>query len=93
MRRRSASETRTGSGGGGMAVASKVVKGDGDGRDGLGSNLAGGEGRSDVVGGWVAGLGVRASLLSEGYMTATWVDGEFMVPVRDHPIAVEMMSS
>ena len=27
-------------------------------------------------------------LVSELYMTATLVDGEFMVPVSDHPMAV-----
>lgn len=33
------------------------------------------------------GFASRVLLLSAVYMTATFVDGEFMVPVRDHPIA------
>jgi hypothetical protein len=32
-------------------------------------------------------------LFSELYMTATLVDGEFIVPVRDHPIAVLLLVS
>lgn len=35
-----------------------------------------------------AACGSRVLLFSELYMTATFVDGEFMVPVRDHPMAV-----
>lgn len=34
------------------------------------------------------GLVLRFSPFSEVYMTATLVDGEFMVPVSDHPIAM-----
>jgi hypothetical protein len=31
---------------------------------------------------------VLLPLFSELYMTATLVEGEFMVPVRDHPMAI-----
>lgn len=65
----------------------KLLNVDGDGW--LGSNLTGGSERSDVIEVWVAGLAVRVSLISEVYMTATLVDGEFIVPVRDHPIATK----
>jgi hypothetical protein len=41
----------------------------------------------------VAGFVSRALLLSDVYMTATLVDGEFMVPVSDHPIAEAHVSS
>jgi hypothetical protein len=35
----------------------------------------------------VAGLSSRPLVASDGYMTATLVDGEFIVPVNDQPIA------
>lgn len=35
-----------------------------------------------------AGFGSRP-LFSDVYMTATLVEGEFIVPVSDHPMAVE----
>lgn len=30
-------------------------------------------------------------LLSDVYITATFVDGEFIVPVSDHPMAVKVL--
>jgi hypothetical protein len=38
------------------------------------------------------GSRVLLLLFSELYMTATFVDGEFMVPVRDHPMAAKAVS-
>jgi hypothetical protein len=35
------------------------------------------------------GFVVRPSPFSEVYMTATFVEGEFMVPVSDQPIAMQ----
>ena len=35
-----------------------------------------------------AGFVSRPELFSDVYMTATFVDGEFIVPVSDHPMAV-----
>jgi hypothetical protein len=64
------------------------------------SNLMGGFEMRDAMEGWeLAGGGggletvafgalVLLPLFSELYMTATLVEGEFMVPVRDHPIAL-----
>lgn len=54
----------------------------------------------DAIEGWeLAGGGLetvviasRALLLSELYMTATLVDGEFIVPVSDHPMAAYFVS-
>jgi hypothetical protein len=93
-------------GGGGMEVwlnGDRVVDaGDADGC-GAGSNLMGGSEISEAMDGWeLAGGGgfdedgfeSRGLLLfSELYMTATLVDGEFIVPVRDHPIAVLLLVS
>jgi hypothetical protein len=68
----------------------------------VGSNLTGGsEMREAIEGCELAGGGgfedegfaSRAWLFSELYMTATFVEGEFMVPVRDHPMAVEVLAS
>lgn len=68
--------------------------------DGIGgcddSNLIGGFEMSEAIDGCVlagerfdgAGLVSRPVLLSDVYMTATFVEGEFIVPVSDHPIAV-----
>jgi hypothetical protein len=58
------------------------------------SNLMGGMDMRDAMEGCeLAGGGGLETwgllpLLSELYMTATLVDGEFMVPVRDHPMAI-----
>jgi hypothetical protein len=49
-----------------------------------GWELAGGGGLGTVA----FGALVLLPLFSELYMTATLVEGEFMVPVRDHPIAL-----
>jgi hypothetical protein len=63
-----------------------------------GSKLTGGFDMSEAIEGCVlagerfdgAGFDSRpVLLLSDVYMTATFVDGEFIVPVSDHPIAVE----
>lgn len=35
-------------------------------------------------------FGSRPVLFSDVYITATFVDGEFMVPVSDHPMAVRL---
>lgn len=69
----------------------------GDVADCCGSNFIGGSDIKDAIEGCaLAGTGLRAggfvarpSPFSEVYMTATLVEGEFMVPVRDHPIAVQ----
>jgi hypothetical protein len=64
------------------------------------SNLIGGldireamEGCELAGGGGLETAGFKACVLlplfSELYITATLVEGEFIVPVRDHPIAVE----
>lgn len=63
-----------------------------------GSNLAGGSEMSEAIDGCElaggggcfvdAGFPSRGLLFSELYMTATLVEGEFMVPVKDHPIAM-----
>ena len=99
---RSASETRTGSGvgtgligGGGIAVESKGWNDPGEGNAGDGSNLMVGLASTDgsgdclVFGGTGFGCSnlVSRALFSDVYMTATLVEGEFMVPVSDHPIA------
>jgi hypothetical protein len=50
---------------------------------------------SDAMEGCGFGFGGAALVLllfSELYITATFVEGEFMVPVRDHPIAVAMLA-
>jgi hypothetical protein len=63
------------------------------------SNLMGGlEMRDAIEGCELAGGGgletggfetsVLLPLFSELYMTATFVDGEFIVPVKDHPMAI-----
>ena len=100
---KSASDTSTGSGvgtvlnvelGGGMDVGLKEGKEDGDGIAGV-SNLMGGFDKMDAIEGCVlvetglelGGLASR-EVLSEVYMTATFVDGEFIVPVSDHPMAI-----
>ena len=67
----------------------------GDVKDCCDSNLMGGSDIRDAMEGcalagvWWGGGGfvVRPSPFSEVYMTATLVEGEFMVPVSDHPIA------
>ena len=43
-----------------------------------------------LVGGTWGGGGfvLRPSPFSDVYMTATFVEGEFMVPVSDHPMAI-----
>jgi hypothetical protein len=51
-----------------------------------GCELAGGGGFED------GSFGSRELLFSELYMTATFVDGEFIVPVRDHPMAARDVS-
>jgi len=69
---------------------------DGEGSGCVDSNLMGGSEMSDAIegceldGGGFGGAAFvsRGWLFSELYITATLVDGEFMVPVRDHPIAV-----
>ena len=103
---RSASEARTGSGvgmllkggGGGMDAELKGEKADGEGRECCRSNLMGGSEISDAMEGWVFAGGIagavlvlRLSLFSDVYMTATFVLGEFMVPVSDHPMAVALL--
>jgi hypothetical protein len=62
------------------------------------SNLTGGSEMRDAMEGWGralegVGLGLEGLLLlfSDEYMTATLVEGEFMVPVRDQPIAAGML--
>lgn len=116
LRRRSASETMTGSGfgralllkggGGGMEAwlnGDRVVD-DGDAEGcGAGSNLMGGSEMSEAMEGWefAGGGGFDANifesrgllLFSELYITATFVDGEFIVPVRDHPMAMLLLVS
>jgi hypothetical protein len=64
-----------------------------------GSNLRAGSDMSDAMEGCGFGFGGAALVLllllllfSELYITATFVEGEFMVPVRDHPIAVAMLA-
>lgn len=74
---------------------------DGDGMGGCDdSNLTGGFDMSEAMEGCVlAGEGfacaafVSRPLLSDVpvYMTAILVDGEFIVPVRDHPMAIEVL--
>jgi len=54
------------------------------------SNLIGGFDKTEAIEGCVPiteGLISREGLLSDVYMTATFVEGEFIVPVKDHPIA------
>jgi hypothetical protein len=83
-------------GGGGIDAELNCEKPDGDGIDWRDSNLIGGSDISDAMEGWVlagvalegGGLVIRVSPFSDVYMTATFVDGEFMVPVSDHPIAI-----
>lgn len=67
----------------------------------VGSNLTGGSEISEAMEGWefagggfvgCAALVSRVLLLSELYITATFVEGEFIVPVRDQPIAVCIVS-
>lgn len=110
FRRRSASETMTGSGlgmllyawlvgGGGIDDELKREMLCGDVKDFCGSNLMGGSDIRDAMEGcvlagvWWGGGGfvVRPSPFSEVYMTATFVEGEFMVPVSDHPIATHKL--
>lgn len=92
-------------GGGGMEAWLKcgIEADDGDGSGcGVDSNLMGGSDMRDAMEGWefagTIGLveeifGSRVLLLlSELYITATLVDGEFMVPVRDHPMAAYTIS-
>jgi hypothetical protein len=81
--------------GGGIAAALNGEKPDGEGNDWVCSNLMGGSDIREAIDGWVlaggsfggAVLVPRPSPFSEVYMTATFVLGEFMVPVSDHPIA------
>ena len=108
LSRRSASETKTGSGvgtvlnvvfgGGGIVVGSKggggVWREKGE-EVGKGSNFSGLESTEAIegcviVGAAGLGWGERGglALLSEVYITATLVEGEFMVPVRDQPMAI-----
>jgi hypothetical protein len=84
-------------GGGGMDAELNCEKADGDGRDWWrGSNLIGGSDMRDAMEGCVlaggalgsGGFVLRPSPFSDVYMTATFVDGEFMVPVSDHPMAM-----
>ena len=83
-------------GGGGIDAELNCEKPDGDAIDWRGSNLIGVSDINDAIEGWVlagsvlegGGLVLRLSPFSEVYMTATLVDGEFMVPVRDQPIAM-----
>jgi len=105
FKRRSASETNTGSGagmllkarfggGGGIDAELNCAKADGAGSD-CDSNFIWGSDITDAIepcvldGGCFGGAGfvLRLSPFSDVYMTATLVDGEFIVPVRDHPIA------
>jgi hypothetical protein len=101
LRRRSASDTRTGSGvrtpngwfGGAMEVWVKGESVEGDERGRYASSFSeevkavgAKNGRVFTGGGFDDGFASRM-LFSELYMTATLVEGEFMVPVRDHPIA------
>ena len=46
-----------------------------------------------LTGGCFGGAGfiLRLSPFSDVYMTATLVDGEFIVPVSDHPIAMNLL--
>lgn len=73
---------------------------DGDGMGGCeASNLTGGLDMIEAMEGCVlagerfddAGLVSRPALFSDVYMTATLVDGEFIVPVSDHPIAARIL--
>jgi hypothetical protein len=80
--------------GGGMTVGSKGGKG--------GSYFVVGFELKDAVedwslavcpGVWFNGLVSRVLPFSDVYMTATLVEGEFMVPVSDHPIASQVSYS
>lgn len=107
LRRRSASETRTGSdteavlmlvaGGGGIALESKGRNG-AEWFKGVGSNLVTAFNNVGVNGGRPFTAGVcfgcngfssRGLPFSEVYITATFVEGEFIVPVSDQPIATK----
>lgn len=85
-------------GGGGMDAELNCEKPDGEGKDCCDSNFMGGSDIREAIEGCVlpglgfggGGLVVRLSPFSEVYMTATFVDGEFIVPVSDHPIATEL---
>jgi hypothetical protein len=87
--------------GGGMDAELKGEKLDGEGRECGSSNLMGGSDIREAMEGWVlAGSGfggavlvLRPSPFSEVYMTATFVLGEFMVPVSDHPMAVVLLAT
>jgi hypothetical protein len=82
-------------GGGGMDAELKGEKADGEGRECCCSNLMGGSEMIEAMEGWVlagsAVLVLRPSPFSDVYMTATFVLGEFMVPVSDHPMAVALL--
>ena len=85
-------------GGGGMDAELNCGKVDGAG-SGCGSNLICGSDITDAMEpcvlaeGWFGGAGfaLRLSPFSDVYMTATLVDGEFIVPVSDHPIAMKLL--
>lgn len=92
-------------GGGGIEAWLKcgMEADDGDGRGcGVDSNFTGGSDMSDAIEGceFAGTIGLvdepfgsrMLVLLSELYMTATFVDGEFIVPVRDHPMAAPNVS-
>jgi hypothetical protein len=99
---RSASETRTGSGvgmlakgGGGIDAELNGEKLDGEGNGCCCSNLRAGSDIKEAMEGWVLADGfggaafvLRASPVSDVYITATLVEGEFIVPVNDHPMAM-----
>jgi len=82
-------------GGGGIVAESKGWNDPGEGNVGDGSNLMVGLESADGIEDWLLLGGtcldcndlVSRALFSEVYMTATLVEGEFIVPVSDHPIA------
>lgn len=84
-------------GGGGMEAELNWETPCGDVTDCCDSNFIGGSDIKDAIDGCAlagtglraGGLVARASPFSEVYITATFVEGEFMVPVRDHPIAMQ----
>lgn len=84
-------------GGGGMEAELNRETLCGDVTGCCGSNFIGGSDIKDAIEGCaLAGVGlrggafiVRPSPFSEVYITATFVEGEFIVPVRDHPIAMQ----
>ena len=77
-----------------MVVGSKMWKGtagaDDDSNLTVGFGGTGGTGAWEAVGGGFGGTGLvsRPALFSDEYMTATLVDGEFIVPVSDQPMAI-----